>query len=226
MRNIWNMRNKFTLRVRVIIIFFYNPRYYVPWGFLKISRKINISWTDVRSGQPLVVGNLIQIWEGFAESNVINPVHASGHSLEREWCFPRVTRRCGQSITQFTEKTQALRSEGFDRYRYKIVNCLDSLVCAWTSRLVQMLRLMRIICGDLTMRCRERVRTRNIPGDTSAHFPRNQRHSVCSLFVDQEQTGWLLGSRDPGSDARTVDYVIQHINITKREARLISRTRW
>ena len=73
----------------------------------------------------------------------------------------------------------------------------------------------RCVCGDLTMRCREPVRTRNIPCDTSAHFPRNQRHSVCSLFIVQEQTGRFLGSRDPGSDARTEDYVIQHIMSTR-----------
>ena len=195
-----------------------SPRYYVPWGFWKTSREINISRTDLRSSQPLVVGNLIQIWEGSAESNGISPLHANGHSLEQEWSFPRVKRRCGQSTTQITEKNHALivyRSDGFDRYWYKIVNCLDSLVldvlehrgsfrcCAWC------------VWGDLTMRCHGRVRTRNIPCDTFAHFPRNQRHSVCSLFVVQEQTGRLLGSRDPGSDARTEDYVIQHIVPTR-----------
>ena len=119
----------------------------------------------------------------------------------KKWGFPRVTRRCGQSTTQCTEENHALivyRSEGFDRYRYKIVNSLDSLVldmlehrgsfrcCAWS------------ISGDLTMRCRERVRTCNIPCDTSAHFPRNQRHSVCSLFFGSRtdrSAPWKPGPR-------------------------------
>ena len=57
----------------------------------------------------------------------------------------------------------------------------------------------------------QRVGTRNVPCNTSTHFPRNQRHSVWSLLVVQEQTGWLLGCRDPGSDARAEDYVVQHI---------------
>ena len=43
-------------------------------------------------------------------------------------------RRCGQSTTQFTEKNHALivyRSEGFDRYWYKIVTALIAwyLIC-------------------------------------------------------------------------------------------------
>ena len=69
-------------------------------------------------------------------------------TLEQEWSLPLVTSRCGQLITQFTEKTHVLIiywSEGFDRNWYKIVNCLDSLVldmledrglfrcCAWRA---------------------------------------------------------------------------------------------
>ena len=66
-------------------------------------------------------------------------------------------------------------------------------------------------CGDWTMGYCQRVGIRNVPCNPSTHFPKNQRHSVWSLLVVQEQTGWLLGCRDPGSDARTEDYVVQHI---------------
>ena len=90
------------------------------------------------------------------------------------------------------------------------MNCLDSLVldmlehrgsfrcCAWC------------VSGDLTMRCSERVRTRNIPCDTSAHF---QGTNVIPSVLFSSFKNRPVGSLEAGTPDRMHARKIMSFNI-------------